>query len=103
MPSGRPTYEVVLESRVLLPEVMAEEHPEQLVVPEPVRPRLDPRDEHRCAMELLEHRQAARMARDEVAERSAHSVQHGSRQDEAADVIGLAIEHLLREVVGDVA
>ena len=76
---------------------------EEVVVAVPVAPVIQRDEEEVAALQGRQPRAAARLAGDGVAQRAAQPVQDGGVQQEAAHRRGLALQHLLDQVVHDVA
>jgi hypothetical protein len=55
------------------------------------------------SLNRLEHGPAAVLAGDRIAQRAGQPAQHGGLQQEVPKVLGLALQHLLDQVVDDVA
>ena len=81
----------------------AEHVGEQVVIAVPVAAVVERDEEQVRPIELLERRPPAGSAGDRVAERAGQPVEHRGLQQERSDLFGLAVEHLLDEVVDDEA
>jgi hypothetical protein len=86
---------------LLVEETRAQHVGEEVVVPVPVPAIVERYDEEVRPVELLEHRLAARRAGDGIAQGTGEPVEDTGVQEEVANVVGLAVEHLLHEVVDD--
>ena len=87
---------------VLAEQVRPEDVGEQVVVAVPAALVVERHHEQVPALQRLQHLAAPGRLGDGVAERAGEPVQDGRAEQEVADVLGLAVEDLLDEVVHDV-
>jgi hypothetical protein len=88
--------------RPLLLEPCAEQGGEQVVVAPPAAHLVQRHQEQVGPLDLLQQPLAVAAAGDGVTQRAAQSLQHRGLQQELAHLLGLAVEHLLGQVVEDV-
>ena len=77
----------------------AEQVGEQVVVAPPAAHLIQRHQEQAGPLDLLQHRLAVGPAGDRIAQRPGQPVQHRGLQQERAQLLALALEHLLGQVV----
>ena len=92
-----------MSAGLLAAQVRLQDVGEQVVVPVPVALVVQRHQEEVRALQPLEHRPAAAPLEDGVAQVAAEHVEDRCPFQEVADLVGLAGEHLVGEVVHDVA
>ena len=102
-PVTRAPVQHIDELRRLLCQPGSQHVCEQVVIAVPLPPVVERNQEQVAAIEGLEHGLAAALPGDRVAQRAVEPVQDGGVQQELADLAGLALQHLLDQVVDDVA
>ncbi len=80
------------------PQFQLQEVGEQLVVAEPGPPGVQREHERASLRELLQDPLPARAPGQQVGQLTVHPVQHRGSQQQAADRLGLAVEHLGQQV-----
>ena len=89
--------------RLLAHEARPEDIREQVVVSVPLAPSVERDHEEIPPIEDLEHALAAVQSRDRIAQRAGQPIEDARPQEEPADILGLALQDLLGEVVDDEA
>ena len=89
--------------RLLVDQVGAQDVGEEVMVAVPAAAVVEVDDEDVAPLQRFEHRLTALVAGDRVAQRAAQRVEDRLLQQELADTRGLALQHLLDQVVDDVA
>ena len=102
-PDGCPAVQLGHPALVALDQVGAQDVGEQMVVAPPLPAVIERHQEKPGAFELDELRGRAGSARHRVAERPVEPLEDGRLQQEVADGIALARQHLVGEVVDDEA
>ena len=103
VPVARPPVQLADPLGLLVEQPGPEHVGEEVVVAVPV-PAIVERDEEEVRpIEPLEHRLPAAAAGDGVAQRPGEPIEDRGLEQEVADLVGLALEHLLGEVVDDEA
>ena len=97
-----PSVQVAEAIRLLVEEPGLEDVGEEVVVAVPLAAVVQRDQEEVVPVEGLEQGPAAGLAGDRVAQGAGHPVEDRGLQQERLDVLGLALQHLLDEVVDDV-
>jgi len=87
----------------LLLQAGAEEVGEQLVVTPPAADIVEGHQEQPGGLDRLQHRLAVGPTSDRIAQRATEPVQHRRLQEECAHPLRLPVQHLLGQIVEDVA
>jgi hypothetical protein len=103
VPGGRGPVQFRHPVRLGLPEAGLEQVGEQLVVAPPAPHLIQGDQEQVCPLHLFQQLLAVATATDGVAQRPRQPLQHRGLQQEPEDLLRLAGQHLLGEVVQDVA
>ena len=82
---------------------MAQQVAKQGVIPEPHSRVVEANDRKSGAFQTDESPLAAFVAGYRITQRPAHPPQQGCLEEEVTNILGLAVQHLVREEVGDVA
>ena len=102
VPRARPPVQLRNVVGPLVQQVRLQNVREEVVVAVPLAAVVERDQEQVPSIQRLEHGLAAVPAGNGIAERAAQPVQDGGLQQEVPDVIGLALQHLLDQVVDDV-
>ena len=102
VPGGRVTVQLRYLAGLFLLQAGAEQVGEQVVVAPPAADLIQRHQEQPGPLDLLQQRLAPGPAGDRVAQRTGQPFQHRGLQQEGAHLLGLALEHLLGQVVQDV-
>ena len=102
MPGGRVPVQPRRPARLLL-QAGAEQIGEQAVVTPPAAHRIERQQEQAGLLDLLQQGLAARAAGDGVAQLAAEPLQHRRLQQERLQLLGLALQYFLAQVVQDIA
>ncbi len=86
-----------------LPQAGAEQVGEQMMVAPPAAHLIQRYQEQSCLLDGLQHRLAAVPAGHRIAQPAGQPLQHRGLQQEVAHLLGLALQHLLSQVVQDIA
>ena len=103
VPLARPPVQLRDAVGLLVEQARPQHVGEQVVVAIPLAPVVERDEEQVRPIERLQHGLAAVLAGDGIAQRAAQPVQDRGLQQEAPDVLGLALQDLLDQVVDDVA
>ena len=103
VPVARPTVELGHAVGLLVQEARPQHVGEELVVAIPAPPVVERDEEEVPAIERLQHRLAALVTGDGIAERASQPIQDRGLQQEAPDLLGLTVQDLVDQVVDDVA
>ena len=103
VPSAGSSVQFVDQVRVFVGQSCAEHVGEQVVIPVPVASIVERDEEQVRTVELFQRRSPVGSRGDRVAESAGQAVEHRGLQQERSDRFGLAVEHLLDEVVDDEA
>ena len=103
VPVARPPVQVPDPVGLLVQQVRLQDVGEQVVVAVPAPAVVERHQEQVGPVEGLQHRLAVVLAGDGVAQRAAQPAQDRGLQQEAPDLLGLTLQHLLGQVVDDVA
>jgi hypothetical protein len=102
-PGGRVAVQLLRPAGLLLLQAHAEQVSEQLMVAPPAAHLIQRLQEQVGALHLFQHRLAPGAASDRIAQRAAEPFQHRGLQQERAQLLTLPLEHLLGQVIQDVA
>ena len=103
VPRARPPVQVRHLVGLLVQQARLQHVGEEVVVAIPLAAVVERDQEQVAALQRLQHGLAAVLAGDGIAQRAAQPVQDGGLQQEVPDLVGLALQHLLDQVVDDVA
>jgi len=102
-PRARPAVHLRDQVRLLVVEAGLQHVGEEVVVSVPAAPVVERDEEEVGALQALECGAAAVLARHGVAQVAGEAGEHRSPQEEVANLRRLAVQHLLDQVVDDVA
>ena len=83
------------------PQFQLQQVGEQPVVAEPGTPRIQRNNERVGLLQMLQEPLSARIPGEQVGQLTIHPVQHRGTQQQSPDRLGLAVEHLGKQVLGD--
>ena len=103
VPVARPPVQLGDVVGLLVQQARPQHVGEEMVIAIPLAAVVERDQEQVPSLQRLQHGLAAVLAGDGIAQWAAQPVQDGGLQQEAADILGLALQDLLDQVVDDVA
>src|SRR5437764_14718588 len=101
VPTARSAVKGAYSVRIAGPRLLLQDIREKLMVAIPLTPVVERDDEKVSSFQVFQDPLPIAFARDGIAQRAAESVENRGSQEEAPDVLGLGLQYLFDEIVGD--